>query len=337
MKTIKWIHRTSMVAAALWVGSACGGEARSQSDIPEGGVSVVEVPMGERPTLIERGGADLADLSHAPVEDRAGREEAPVTAAEERALRPEREPTPLPRYTTRSEPEPAADEPTRPEPLLTGTDGDGQIVDAHRADDLGVPEYPESGMDPAWDPAGDPADALEPVSVPAGAELELAIESELSTERNQPGDYFYATLVDDVLADDGLVLLRQGTRMRGVVTESAPSESSDLLPVLEFVVDAVLFEGGEQPISTEVLYADLTVDERDSGEETAVKVLTGAAAGAILGRILGDDKKDAVKGGVAGAAAGAAVALGTRGGHARLEPGSRIIVRLERPLIVADY
>jgi len=335
MKMLGLTHRLSMIAAALWVASACGGEVRSQSEIPEGGSPIVEIPAAERPTLIGRDDATLDGLLHGQdANERLRRaQEERAAAEEEYALQSVREPTPLPRYTTRSEPEPAADE-TRAaeEPRLAGTDGDGQIVEVQPAPDFGEAADSEFEIEPSPRPANE----LEPLEVPAGEELRLSVDSELSTERNQPGDYFYATLVDDVLATDGLVLLAQGTRVRGVVTESTPSESSDVLPVLDFVVDAIMLDEGEQPIETVVTYADLSVDERDSGEETAVKVITGAAAGAILGRILGDDKKDAVKGGVAGAAAGAAVALGTRGGHARLEPGSRIVVRLERPLLIVE-
>ena len=301
--------------------AACGGEVRSESEVPQGGESVVDA--GERPTLIEREDAVLSDLLHAPEAEARARRERERLRDPDEPSEPVAGPQPLPRYSTRAEPE----VPEEPAPALRATDGPGQVVEAEPAE-LEAEVDDEVVEDP-WVDTG-----LQPYAVPEGVELELAIESEISTERNQVGDVFYAVLVEDVLASDGLVLLPGGTRVRGVVTSSVASESADSLPVLEVHMDAILTEAGERPVSAVVVDADLLIEERDSGEESAVKVLTGAAAGAILGRVLGDDKKDAVKGGVAGAAAGAAVALGTRGGHARIEPGGIIVIRLERPLIV---
>ncbi len=328
-----WTHGSALVAVALWAAAACGGEVRSESDMPSGGEAFVE-PAGAGPTLRERPAFVISDLLHGPeAEERARRAREQSRAEEARAGETspaEREatreaarvaprPEPLPRYSTRPEAE-------RPKPELRGSDPRGSVVEPP----------PEPDLRPADDRGQFPASRPEPLSIPVGVELELAVEAELSTERNRPGDLFYATLVDDVLAPDGLVLMAQGTRLRGIVTESRPSESADVPPVLELAIEAVLTGSTEQPVSAVVVTSELEVEARDSGGETAAKVITGAAAGAILGRVLGDSRRDAVKGGIAGAAAGAAVALGTRGGHARLKPGARIVIRLERRLIVAD-
>ncbi len=323
MRMSRWDHRSVLVAGVLWSAAACGGEVRSESAMPAGGEEIVE-PATAGPILRERRATVISDLLHGPEADERARVARELARAEADATREVAQvapsPAPLPRYSTRPPTERSA-------PVLRGSDPEGSIR---------MPP-PEPDVRPAETSAASSArDERRALSIPVGTEIELAVESELSTERNRAGDLFYATLTDDVLAGDGLVLMPQGTRVRGVITESAASESADVLPVLEVAIEAVLWGSGEQPVRAMVVRQDLEVDERASGGETAAKVITGAAAGAILGRILGDRRQDAVKGGVVGAAAGAAVAMGTRGGHARLKPRARILIRLERPLIVTD-
>jgi len=216
---------------------------------------------------------------------------------------------PAPPRPTRSAPTPA---PHRDHPVLVATDTDGgQIVDFEAS-------RPE------------PIDVLR---VEAGAELVFTVETELSTKDNRAGDVFYAYLTDDLVAPDGMVLLPRGVRARGRVIEAFASEDSNELPVLDVVLEELLGPDGDMPIDAIVLEIPLEGEARDSGRESAVKVLTGAAAGAILGRILGGDDDDAVKGGVVGAAAGAAVAYRSRGGHAKLPAGAHITIRLERSIV----
>ena len=84
MKIQSSVHRSLGIGVALWVASACGGEVRSQSEIPEGGSPVVEVSETERPTLIERDEAVLSDFLHGPEADERARRERERVAAEGR-------------------------------------------------------------------------------------------------------------------------------------------------------------------------------------------------------------------------------------------------------------
>jgi hypothetical protein len=170
--------------------------------------------------------------------------------------------------------------------------------------------------------------------VPSGVLLELEMGTSLSTEESRAGDPFWATVREDVLGANGVVLVPMGARVRGRVLEVRPSQGPDSLPILTLLPEEMLTEAWTRPLRATVLELEMSVESRDSGAETARKVGVGAAAGAVLGKILGGKKEDALKGAVAGAAAGAAVALATRGGHASVVEGARLVLRLDEPVVV---
>ncbi len=276
----------------LW---GCGAEARSE---PAEAALPIE-PMVAHTSSASDLEADLAQglvVDVPEVEVEADVEASPPTV--ERA-----EPV-----VTRRAPTPTVDaSPRNSEPVLTST---------------AVP-----GSRPMERPEPEPAAAVLP-----GIELAVALDTELNTKDHLPGDVFWATLLDDIVSESGLLLIPAGAGVRGVVTESLPSPDNGDPAVLEFEFDAILVDGRELPLESRVLYAPVETSERDSGKESTVKVVGGAAAGAILGRILGGDSKDAAKGAVVGAAAGAAVAAGTRDGHARIPEGAVVELEVTRRL-----
>lgn len=182
------------------------------------------------------------------------------------------------------------------------------------------------------EPAADlgPAEAVP--AIPVGTEVGGDLVTALSTEASRPGDRFSARVQEDVLAANGMVLVPRGSEIRGRVTEARESPGSDEPAVIRLAVDALYIDGREVPVAASVIEAQVRTEARDSGTRTAAKVATGAAAGAVVGRILGRDSRSTAAGAVAGAAAGTAVALATRDGHAVMDPGSRIVIRLDQPV-----
>jgi hypothetical protein len=171
-------------------------------------------------------------------------------------------------------------------------------------------------------------------TVAAGSTMDLAVEAKVTTESSKVGDEVSATLSQDVLGDGGEVLLPAGTRLTGHVVESQASTGSDSPAVLRLAFESVTVNGETRPVKASVVEMDVKADTRDSNTRTAAKVGVGAAAGAIAGRIIGGDKRGAVTGAVVGAAAGGAVAATTRSGHATLEQGARVVIRLDEALVV---
>jgi hypothetical protein len=182
--------------------------------------------------------------------------------------------------------------------------------------------------------ADPPAPPPEPVrALSAGTRLTFEMTQTISTSSHSAGDTFELRLLDEVRGSGGLVL-PVGTRARGVIMESQPSRDADQEAVLAVRIQSVELNGNFRDIPGTVESASTRASTGDSGTRTAAKVATGAAAGAVLGQVLGRDTRSTVTGAAAGAAAGVGVALTTRTGHATLEDGARVTVRLDRDLVV---
>lgn len=180
--------------------------------------------------------------------------------------------------------------------------------------------------------------APEPAPAPSLAEGTLVtanLQSALSTRTSQEGDTFRARVAEDVRGPDGRVLVPAGTIVEGSVTESRRSSDRDAEAVLSLSIDALVLDGARLPLVASIAEVDLDASTADSATRTAAKVATGAAAGAVVGRILGRDTRSTVGGAAVGAAAGAGVALSTRDGHASIEEGARIVIRVDQPVILA--
>jgi hypothetical protein len=174
----------------------------------------------------------------------------------------------------------------------------------------------------------------ERVYVPAGTHIPAVMEAGLSTRTSQVGDVFHARVTEEILAEDGMVLVPEGARLEGRVAESRPSESSDEEALLLLTFEALLIDGGRVPLDAVVTEAQVESSAQASGARSAATVGTGAAAGAIVGRILGGDTRSTVQGAVVGAVAGTGVALVTRDGNAAIQEGSRVVIRLESPALL---
>lgn len=292
---LKKVPLAVLLAGAFVVG-ACGGEAESAADETSQRVTrnaTLDEAPEPGPAITDRTVDEMFGVEPEVEPELVPREPEPAAPAAE------------PRQPATRRPEPAT-RPVEAEPLLERSEPE--------------PEQPEFRPE------------LATPAVPAGAEVTLALEGELSTQESQAGDVFYATVVEDVLASDGMVLVPVGARVRGRVLESRESESSEMDPVLSLSFERLLLDGRELPLDATLVYADIQSERKDSDSRTAAKVAGGAAAGAILGRILGKDGKDALKGAAAGAVAGGAVAAATRSGHATMQQGAELVIRLSEPV-----
>ena len=185
--------------------------------------------------------------------------------------------------------------------------------------------------EPVVDPIPDEPPAPE---VPLGTQLTLVSDIELDTESTVAGDPVMATVTDDLIASDGMVLIPEGARLLGRVVRSESSSGPDSDPVLEIEFETLSTQDAEWSIHATVIQMDVESERKDSDARTAAKIGGAAAAGAILGKILGGDGEDAAKGGVAGAVAGTVLAMETRAGEAVLPVGAVIVVEFQRTLVM---
>jgi hypothetical protein len=173
--------------------------------------------------------------------------------------------------------------------------------------------------------------SADPIEVPAGTQLTVALSSDLSTKTGKPGDAFEARLVSDLVID-GRRLAAAGSRVTGTITEViSGSNSIGAIPKLALKFDNLELTGGRQiPISSELVQEG----QSEKGRDTA-KILGGAAAGAIIGHQVKNNDTGTVIGGLLGGAAGAVVAKKT-GTEVQLAAGSTLTITLNEAFKVAS-
>lgn len=168
-------------------------------------------------------------------------------------------------------------------------------------------------------------------TVPTGTSMAFVVDRTVSTETDEAGARFSATLQTPVLDTEGATTIPAGATSTWIVTESSTQDGQSLLGVR---LESVQVGGQSMSVKSTVTDATIDTDHPDTGGETAAKIGIGAAAGAIVGQIVGHDTKATLAGAGVGAAVGTAVALSTRGGHATLPAGSRLVVHLDEPLSI---
>jgi hypothetical protein len=178
--------------------------------------------------------------------------------------------------------------------------------------------------------ASAPAHVPEPIEVPAGTALYLALSADLSTKTAKPGDAFEAHLVSDLTAN-GRSVAPAGSRVTGTVTSVVSgSHSIGAVPLLSLAFERLELADGRQ-IS---IGGELTQQGDSEKARDAAKILGGAAAGAIIGHQVKKNRTGSVVGGVLGGAAGAVIAKNT-GTEVELAAGSTLSVTLGQGFTVS--
>jgi hypothetical protein len=161
--------------------------------------------------------------------------------------------------------------------------------------------------------------------IPVGQELDVRLQSTLSSETSTVEQRFEATTVVDLM-QDGRVLVPAGSTIRGVVSGVKRPGRIDREGALTLSFDRLVVRGREYPIrgmATEVF-------ESGGIREEAGTAGAGAGVGAVVGGLLGG-----VKGAVLGAVIGAGGAIAaTEGKDIHLPAGSIIRIRLDQTVDV---
>jgi len=169
------------------------------------------------------------------------------------------------------------------------------------------------------------APAAGPNDVPVGTEIDVRLQTELSSGTAQPEDRFEATTVLN-LDNAERILIPAGSVLRGVVRSVDSAGRLDRTGRLTLGFDQITIRGRNHPIRATVTQA--IESEGIRGE--AGRIGTGAGIGGILGGILGG-----FKGVLTGILVGAGgVIAATEGKEATLPAGTVLRVRLDTPLTV---
>ena len=162
-------------------------------------------------------------------------------------------------------------------------------------------------------------------AIPAGQELDVRLQTALSSETATPEQRFEALTAVDVL-QDGAVLIPAGSRVRGVVTDVKRPGRIDRVGSLTLSFDQIEVRGRTYPIRAMATQVYESGGIRDEAGTAGV----GAGAGAVLGGLLGG-----LKGAVLGAVIGAGGAIAaTEGKDVNIPAGSIVRIRLDQRVVV---
>ena len=167
------------------------------------------------------------------------------------------------------------------------------------------------------------------VGIPAGTELTLALDTELSSETSRPGDTFSATVVEPIVMD-GREVIPAGSTIQGTVTDAAPAKRGAGQATLALSFGALRLASGYH---TSIVGSFQEVSASKKGRNAAV-IGGSAAGGALLGRILGKDTRSTVIGAIIGGGIGTAVLVGKEREQAVLPADTPFGIRLDQAIQV---
>jgi glucose/arabinose dehydrogenase len=180
-------------------------------------------------------------------------------------------------------------------------------------------------------PAAAQAAAAKPrmITVPAGEELLLAVDTPLDSGTAQVGDSFAATIVQAVVVDNK-VAIPEGATVHGSVTRVKAAKQGAGNAELEVTVDQLALPGGYK---TKIAGTLQKLSESQKGRNAAI-IGGSAAGGALLGRILGKDTKGAVIGSVVAGGIGTAVVMSKEGKQAKIKADAPFAITLQEAVTV---
>ena len=159
-------------------------------------------------------------------------------------------------------------------------------------------------------------------AIPAGQEIDVRLQKELSSGTAQVEQRFEATTAADLYRGND-VLIPAGSAVRGVVSSVTKATRMDRKGSLTVSFDQITIRGRNYPIRGMVTQA--LESEGIKGE--AARIGAGAGIGAIIGGIIGG-----VKGALLGVLIGGGGTIAaTEGKDVTLPPGTILRVRLDTP------
>lgn len=175
-----------------------------------------------------------------------------------------------------------------------------------------------------------PPPAPSELTLPAGSWITIRVNQPLSSDHNQPGDAFTASLVQPLVAN-GRVVARRGQTVAGRVAEAVKAGHVKGTSRLGLQLTEIsLVDGQQVPVRTQLV--DRKGDTSVGRDVAAVGTTTaaGAAIGAAADRGFG-----AGMGAIAGAGASIIGVLATRGKATVVYPETVLTFRLEAPVTIS--
>lgn len=222
--------------------------------------------------------------------------------------------------------------------IVSSPDGPGGAApdNAVIADQGGAPDQsqrPQFNDPPPPPPNGAYAPAANVpamLTLPSGAFVTVRVNQWLSSDRNQTGETFYATLAQPLIVD-GVVVARKGSTVMGRISEAKKAGRVEGTSRLGLQLTSLSFVDGQQvSVQSEVIeHNGNTSVGREAaaiGATTAIGAAVGASAAGGSGAAIGAG---------AGAVASTLGVLFTRGRPTEIYPESMLTFRLEAPVAIS--
>jgi hypothetical protein len=167
-----------------------------------------------------------------------------------------------------------------------------------------------------------------PVTIPAGTDLHVILDTSLSTASAQAGDSFEATITEPVVIG-GKTVIPRDARAKGTVVDARSSGRLSKPALLSVALNSVQAGGAWVDLNTD----PLTLEGKSHKKRDLVAIGGGSALGALIGGIAGGGKGAAI-GAAAGAGAGTAGAAATGKKEITLPAESHATFRMSQPVTV---
>ncbi len=168
----------------------------------------------------------------------------------------------------------------------------------------------------------------EQITLPYGTVLALRLTETLSSDLNQPGDTFLASLDSPIVIGDR-VIVPGGADVKGKIVDARKARRFGGRSALVIEVTHLAYNGR----TYELLSSQYSKQGASRNAYAAAAVTGGTGVGAIIGTVVGKGKGAAI-GAVLGAAAGTGVQAVTKLAPAQLPAESTLSLRLEAPVRV---
>ena len=171
-----------------------------------------------------------------------------------------------------------------------------------------------------------PPSAPETIMVPYGTVLAVRLMESLSSDLNEKGDTFLASLASPILLGNKVVV-PEGAGIKGRVVEVQSAGRLGGRPAMIIEVTRLAYNGKSYDLRSN----QYSKEGPSRNVRSAATIGGGAGLGAILGGILGGGKGAAI-GAMIGAGAGTGVRAASRGAMVRLPAESTLSFRLQADL-----
>ena len=179
------------------------------------------------------------------------------------------------------------------------------------------------------------------LALPMGTAIKMKLETILSTVANKPGDPFAGRVTEDVSMNN-VVVIPVGSSIQGHLTHVRSTRRYKGLPSLDLHPETVTTPAGQvYTLNAVIVDTDKASGTKVNDEGTIkgegmdkrdkIELAGGAAGGAILGGLMAQSAKGTLIGATVGGTAAVVYWL-SKHKSATLQPGTEIVMELNRPM-----